>query len=118
MAVPADECLFCRIAKRELSSKMVFEDNKIMAFEDTNPQAPIHIIVIPKYHISKLSDAKAQDRRLLGDLILRTKDIAREKSIEESGYRIVINSNRAAGQTIFHLHLHLLGGRAMGWPPG
>ena len=113
-----DECLFCRIAKREVASKIVYEDKEIVAFEDTRPQAPAHFLIIPKEHIARVSDLKAANIQLIGRLVLAAKDIARIKGVEDSGYRIVINCNRDAGQAVFHLHIHLLGGRAMAWPPG
>ena len=113
-----DTCIFCKIIKKEIPSKMVFEDNDIMAFEDITPQAPIHIVVIPKTHIEKVSDLTDRDIGLIGRLVLIAKNIAKEKKIQESGYRIVMNCNKDAGQAVFHLHLHLLGGRAFTWPPG
>lgn len=111
-------CIFCKIVRREIESKVVFEDNKIMAFEDTRPQAPVHIVIIPKYHIEKISDISEGNIHLIGTLILTAKRIAKERNIQESGYRIVINCNKDAGQEVFHLHIHLLGGRPFGWPPG
>lgn len=113
-----DGCLFCRIAKREIASKIVYEDKDIMAFEDTRPQAPAHFLVIPKEHIARVSDLEEANAKLIGRLVLAAKDIARIKGVSVTGYRIVINCNRDAGQAVFHLHLHLLGGRAMAWPPG
>ena len=111
-------CLFCRIAKKEIPVKVVLEEPKFLAFEDINPQAPVHILLIPKEHIEKISDLNASHAALIGNLVMAAKDIAREKGIQESGYRIVMNCNRDAGQAVFHLHLHLLGGRKFSWPPG
>jgi len=113
-----DTCIFCKIIKKEIPAKIVFEDNKIMAFEDARPQAPVHILVIPKYHIEKISDLTDENVHLIGNLILAAKKIAKEKGIQESGYRIVMNCNKDAGQDVFHLHAHLLGGRKFIWPPG
>lgn len=112
------ECIFCKIARKEVPSKIVFEDADILAFEDLRPQAPVHMMVIPKAHIEKVSDIKEENMRLIGSLVLAAGNIARQKGIEESGYRLVINCNRDAGQEVFHLHLHLLGGRKFTWPPG
>lgn len=113
-----DTCLFCKIIKREIPSKIVFEDDAIMAFEDKEKQAPVHILVVPKYHIEKLSDLTDEDASLIGKLVIVAKDIANEKAVQESGYRVVMNCNRDGGQDVFHLHLHLLGGRRLNWPPG
>ncbi|MDD5421915.1 MAG: histidine triad nucleotide-binding protein [Candidatus Omnitrophota bacterium] len=111
-------CLFCKIANKEVPAKIVFEDNMVIAFEDIKPQAPVHILVIPKYHIDKVSDLDDDNIHLIGRLVLTAKNIAKEKNIHESGYRIVLNCNKDAGQDVFHIHLHLLGGRKFVWPPG
>ena len=111
-------CIFCKIADKKIPAKIVFEDNDVVAFEDTRPQAPIHIMVIPKAHIEKVSEIKEEDSVLIGKLVLAAKNIARDKGIEERGYRLVMNCNKDAGQEVFHLHLHLLGGRKFEWPPG
>lgn len=111
-------CVFCKIVRRDIHAKVVFEDNKILAFDDTRPQAPVHVVVIPKYHIDKLSDISDDHINLVGKLLLTAKRIARDMHIEESGYRIVLNCNKDGGQEVFHLHLHVLGGRLLGWPPG
>jgi len=113
-----ENCIFCKIVKREIPSKVVFEDNKILAFEDIKPQAPVHIVIIPKNHIERLSDITEANLRVIGELVLAAGLLAKEKNIQESGYRVVINCNRDGGQAVFHLHLHLLGGRQMAWPPG
>lgn len=114
----AKDCLFCRIVSKELSSKIVHEDDQTVAFEDINPQAPTHILIVPRKHIATLSDAAPEEAALLGHLQLVAAQVARERGIVESGYRVVINNGRGAGQSVFHLHLHLLGGRGMRWPPG
>lgn len=112
------DCTFCKIIKKEIPSKIVFEDNRILAFEDINPQAPVHILIIPKHHIGKTSDLTEGNIHLIGDLILAAKTLADQKGVRESGYRIVLNCNKDAGQEVLHLHLHLLGGRKFVWPPG
>ena len=110
------ECLFCRIAAREIPSKKVYEDDRIYAFEDIAPKAPTHILVIPKKHIARLSDAGAEDAPLIGEVAARAAAIARDKGLGH--YRLVLNNGEGAGQSVFHLHFHLLGGRPLTWPPG
>jgi histidine triad (HIT) family protein len=112
----ADDCLFCRIVRKEIPAKLVAEDEHSLAFRDINPQAPVHVLVIPKEHVPSLDDAT--DPTLLGRLSLMAAEIARTEGITAGGYRTVMNTNRDAGQTVFHVHLHLLGGRSMHWPPG
>lgn len=112
------DCLFCRIVNKELPAKIVHEDEQAIAFEDINPQAPTHILIVPRKHIAGLNEAAAEDAALLGQLHLLAAELARQRGIAESGYRVVLNNGRGAGQSIFHLHLHLLGGRGMRWPPG
>jgi len=112
------DCLFCRILAKELASKIVFEDEQVVAFEDINPQAPTHILVVPRRHIASLNDVTSEDAPLVGYLHLVAAQIARQRGIAASGYRTVLNNGRGAGQSVFHLHLHLLGGRGMRWPPG
>ena len=109
------DCLFCKIAAGETPSKKVFEDDRMLAFEDINPQAPTHILLIPKKHYVDMHDAAA-DSTLLGDILAKSAVIARERNIRD--YRLVTNSGAKAGQAVFHLHFHILGGRRMGWPPG
>lgn len=111
-------CLFCRIAAHEIPASIVYEDDEVVAFNDINPQAPTHVLLVPRKHIATLSDAATDDAALLGNLLRRAAAIAKERGIEASGYRTVFNTNRDAGQTVFHIHLHLLGGRSLGWPPG
>lgn len=112
------DCIFCKIIKKEIPAKIVFEDNNVLAFEDINPQAPVHIVIVPKTHIEKLSHIKAENVVNIGRLMLAANKIAKEENIQESGYRVVVNCGHDAGQAVLHLHLHLLGGRKMGWPPG
>ena len=112
------DCLFCKIVDQEIPADIVYEDEHIMAFRDINPQAPIHILIIPKQHIRTLNDLKGQDAELVGKLILAAKSLAAKEGIAEDGYRAGFNCNSAAGQTVYHVHLHLLGGRKFTWPPG
>jgi histidine triad (HIT) family protein len=112
----ADDCLFCRIARGALPVPLVYDTPDYVAFRDINPQAPTHILVIPRTHIASLDHAT--DAALLGGLLLTAAKIAREQGIADSGYRTVINTNADAGQTVFHLHVHILGGRSLSWPPG
>jgi histidine triad (HIT) family protein len=111
------DCIFCKIVNKELPSSIVYEDEEIMAFNDINPQAPVHIIIIPKKHIPRVSDLNEEDAALVGRLIIVAKKLAQEKGIED-GYRLVCNCNPGAGQSVFHIHFHLLGGRQFSWPPG
>ena len=111
-----EPCLFCRIVRGEIPAKLVAESPECVAFRDVNPQAPTHVLVIPREHVASL-DA-ATDAELLGHMSLMAAQVARDEGIAESGYRTVINTGRDAGQTVHHIHLHLLGGRAMKWPPG
>ena len=111
-------CLFCKIVAGEIPAKRVYEDEIVVAFEDINPQAPVHVLVIPKRHVATLNDLQASDDQLVGTLVRRAAAIAGERGLAAGGYRTVFNCNRDAGQTVFHIHLHLLGGRRMTWPPG
>ena len=112
------DCLFCKMVAGEIQPDVVFEDDEVLAFRDVNPQAPVHVLVIPRSHIATTNDLDADNAHLLGKLYLAAKKIAADEGIAESGYRTVINCNAGAGQSVYHIHLHLLGGRAMGWPPG
>ena len=112
------DCLFCKMIAGDIQADTVYEDDVVYAFRDINPQAPTHVLVVPKKHISTLNDLNAQDSQTIGRLFLAAKSIAQQDGIDEAGYRTVINCNAAAGQSVFHIHLHILGGRAMGWPPG
>ena len=112
------ECIFCRIASGEMGTELLYEDEHVVAFADLNPQAPTHILLIPRRHITHLLDAEDGDTEILGRLLRAAGDIAREQGLGERGFRIVSNTLEEAGQSVFHLHVHLLGGRTMGWPPG
>jgi len=111
-------CLFCRIAGRELSTELLVDDPDVLAFRDINPKAPTHILVIPRKHISSLARAEAGDVELLGKLMLTAQRVAHDAGLRESGYRVVVNTGAEAGQSVFHIHLHVLGGRSLRWPPG
>jgi histidine triad (HIT) family protein len=113
-----DDCLICRIIERKIPAALVYEDDRVAAFTDINPQAPTHVLVVPKRHIPTLNDLSTEDDQLVGELVRRAAAIAKERGLSAGGYRTVFNTNRDAGQTIFHIHLHLLGGRSMVWPPG
>jgi histidine triad (HIT) family protein len=112
----ADDCLFCRIVRKEIPATIVLSDEHVVAFRDINPQAPVHIVIVPREHVPSLNEAG--DAEMLGRLSLAAAKLAQSENIADSGYRTVVNTNRAAGQTVFHVHLHLLGGRSFAWPPG
>ena len=114
----ATECLFCRIAKRELQADVIAEADGLLAFRDLKPQAPTHVLVIPTEHLASLAEVNEQHVGLLGRALVFAKDIAAQLGLREGGYRVVVNCGAGAGQTVWHLHLHLLGGRPMRWPPG
>ncbi|MEA2568659.1 MAG: histidine triad family protein [Acidobacteriota bacterium] len=116
--VSNDRCLFCRIASGEISAKKVHEDADVVAFEDINPQAPTHVLVVPRKHIPSLDDLTDADAQVVGTVLTRAAQIARNLHLDSDGYRLVINNGEAAGQTVFHIHFHILGGRNFGWPPG
>ncbi|MGD9905649.1 MAG: histidine triad nucleotide-binding protein [Vicinamibacterales bacterium] len=111
-------CLFCRIAAGEIPSRKVYEDDAIVAFEDINPQAPMHVLVVPRMHVATVNDLTSAHDGLVGTMLRRAAVIAAERGYAERGYRTVFNCNADAGQTVFHLHLHVLGGRPLAWPPG
>ncbi len=111
-------CIFCRIAAHELPARIVFEDDDVVALHDAHPQAPTHLLVIPRKHVASLSDADEGDAALLGRLLLVARRVALEHGLRARGYRLVVNSGPDAGQSVFHIHVHVLGGRAMSWPPG
>jgi len=113
-----DDCLFCRIVDKKIPAKVVLDEPDVLAFEDIGPQAPVHLLVIPKRHIASLNEAKDEDEPLLGKLLTAARRLARERHIDASGYRVVMNTMAGAGQSVFHVHLHVLGGRTMSWPPG
>jgi histidine triad (HIT) family protein len=112
------KCLFCRIVRREIPAMILHEDDGLVAFRDINPQAPTHLLVIPRQHIASLNDLLPEHRDVVGDMHLLARELARAERISDEGWRVVMNCGPAAGQTVFHIHLHLLGGRDMGWPPG
>jgi histidine triad (HIT) family protein len=111
-------CLFCRVIAGELPAHKVYEDDTLVAFHDINPQAPVHVLVVPRRHIATLNDLGPGDDPLVGTMLRRAATLAHELGIAARGYRTVFNCNREAGQTVYHIHLHLLGGRPMRWPPG
>ena len=112
------DCLFCKIVAREIPASIVYEDDRVVAFNDINPQGPTHVLVVPKRHIATLNDLAAGDDQIVGELVRRAAAIAHERGIDAGGFRAVFNTNRDAGQTVFHIHLHLIGGRSLAWPPG
>ncbi len=111
-------CLFCKIIAGEIPSKKIYEDDQLFAFQDINPQAPLHALIVPRRHIATLNDLAAEDEALVGSMVRRAAAIAKERGYDGSGYRTVLNCNSDAGQSVFHVHLHVLGGRTMAWPPG
>jgi histidine triad (HIT) family protein len=113
-----DNCIFCKMVRGEIRPDLVYEDDQVLAFRDLNPQAPTHVLVIPKRHIGTLNDLAPQDAELVGRLFLAARRVAEIDGIAERGYRTLINCNAEAGQSVFHVHLHVLGGRPMHWPPG
>lgn len=117
MSDPAD-CLFCKIRDGVIPAEIIHDDDRCLAFHDIHPQAPLHALVVPRRHIATLNDAGDDDAALLGHLVLVAGKLARAAGVADSGFRTLFNCNRGAGQTVFHIHLHLLGGRSLGWPPG
>ena len=111
-------CLFCKIATKEIPAKIVYTEQSILAFEDIAPQAPHHILIIPRKHIATINDLQAEDNLLIGNMVMTAKKLAQDFNLAEEGYRLVMNCNRFGGQAVDHIHLHLLGGRQMKWPPG
>ena len=112
------DCLFCKICQGSVPAKIVFENERIVAFEDVHPQAPTHLQIVPRKHIPTSLDVAAEDHALMGEILGVAAELASERGFAEDGYRLVINTNPAAGQTVYHLHVHLLGGRSFSWPPG
>ena len=112
------DCLFCKIIGNEIPADIVYEDDDVIAFRDINPQAPTHVLVIPRRHISTINDLTEADTDVVGRMFLAAKGIARDEGLADAGYRVTMNCNEGAGQTVFHVHLHMLGGRPFGWPPG
>jgi histidine triad (HIT) family protein len=116
--VSSSDCLFCRIASGEIPAAVVHQDEQLMAFRDISPQAPVHVLIIPRAHLASLDAADDDQRDLLGSLLLAARDVARAEGIAEGGYRTVMNVGDDGGQSVHHVHLHVLGGRALAWPPG
>ena len=114
----SDDCLFCKMVRGEIKPDVVYEDDEILAFRDINPQGPVHILIIPKEHIPTLNDLEDRHVELMGKMFLTAKRIAQDENLASNGYRTVINCNRHGGQEVYHIHLHLIGGRQMTWPPG
>lgn len=112
------DCIFCKIIKKEIPAKIVHEDDMVIAFEDVNPQAPVHLLVVPRKHIPTLLDLTPEDNQLIGHIFLTANNLAKNKGISVSGFRTVFNCNKDAGQAVYHIHLHIFGGRRMAWPPG
>ncbi|WP_018872662.1 histidine triad nucleotide-binding protein [Thioalkalivibrio sp. ALJ16] len=112
------DCVFCKIVAGEIPARVVFEDDTVLAFEDLNPQAPTHVLVIPKKHIATLNDLSAEDAPVIGAMARAAAGIARDRGFAENGYRTVMNCNQDGGQTVYHIHMHVLAGRALNWPPG
>ena len=117
-SIDMTDCLFCKMVNREIEPDIVYEDVDVLAFRDVNPQAPTHVLVIPKAHIATTNDLDADNAGIVGKLYLAAKQIAADEGIAEPGYRTVMNCNPGAGQSVYHIHLHLLGGRPLTWPPG
>ena len=114
----AEDCLFCKIAAGEIPSNKVYADDEFYAFRDIHPAAPVHVLMIPRKHIERITDAGEEDAALLGRMLLRANQVAEAEGIAEKGFRYVINCNAWAGQEVFHIHMHIVGGRPLGWPPG
>ena len=112
------DCIFCKIIAGDIPAEIIYQNDDVLAFRDLNPQAPLHVLVIPKKHIATINDMTAADAELVGKLYLAAQTIARQEGVADDGYRTVMNCNELAGQTVFHMHLHVLAGRAMNWPPG
>lgn len=113
-----DECIFCKIAEGDMEASVVYRDKEMMALKDIIPQAPVHILLMPVRHISTINDLKDEDAAMVGKLVLKAKDLALKHEELEKGYRLVFNCNSMGGQAVYHMHLHILGGRRMAWPPG
>ena len=112
------DCLFCKIANKEIASDVIYEDDQVVVFSDIHPQAPVHKLIIPRKHIETINQLQAEDTLLVGHMVQTAKEIAEKLSIHDEGYRLVFNTHRNAGQEVFHIHLHVLGGRSFTWPPG
>ena len=112
------DCLFCRIVAGELNAEIVHKSDKVVAFRDINPKAPTHVLIVPRKHVATINDLESTDAASVGALFLAAREIAAAEGLRDAGYRVVMNCNEGAGQTVFHIHLHLLGGRRFDWPPG
>ena len=112
------DCLFCKIRDGEIPSETVYENDDILAFKDVNPHSPKHILIVPRKHIATINDMEGEDAKIMGEMMLAAQEIAKTEGVAESGFRLVINTNDDAGQTVHHIHMHLMGGRNMAWPPG
>jgi histidine triad (HIT) family protein len=112
------DCLFCKILKGQIPASIIYEDERLIAFKDINPQAPLHALIVPKRHIASLNELTAEDDELVGEMVRRAAALANQQGYAERGFRTVFNTNAEAGQTVFHIHLHLLAGRGLTWPPG
>ena len=115
---PNRQCIFCQILAGKMPARVVYEDDAVLAFEDVRPQAPVHILIIPRHHLASLSEASKKDEAVLGRMLLVASEVARDRNIEAQGYRVVANNGSWAGQSVDHFHLHVLGGRLFHWPPG
>lgn len=112
------DCIFCRIAAGEIPARIAYQDDEVVAFHDIDPRAPVHVLIIPRKHVVSVNDLDDAEAPLIGRLYVRARDLARELGVSETGYRLVMNTGTEAGQSVWHIHLHLLGGRRMTWPPG
>ena len=113
-----EDCLFCKILAGDIAADIIYESDTAIAFRDINPQAATHVLIVPRQHIATINDISDEDQKVVGSLFTVAKEIASQEGVAEDGYRVVMNCNEAAGQTVFHIHLHLLGGRRLAWPPG
>lgn len=112
------DCLFCKILAGDIPADVIYESDSAIAFRDVNPKAPVHVLIIPRKHIATINDLDSSDAAMIGSMIMAAKEIAHEEGLADDGYRVVMNCNQAAGQSVFHIHLHMLGGRTLAWPPG
>lgn len=112
------DCLFCKIRDGEIPSETVYENDDILAFKDVNPHSPTHVLIVPRKHIATINDLEGEDAKIMGEMMMVAQEIAKTEGVAESGFRLVINTNDDAGQTVHHIHMHLMGGRNMAWPPG
>ncbi len=118
MATISEDCIFCRIIQRQMPAKIIYDDDTTLAFEDIHPQAPVHFLVVPRKHLASLTETGAEEEALIGHLFAVSAKLASERGLDSGGYRTVINNGERAGQTVFHLHVHVMGGRMFHWPPG